>query len=113
MERLEKYREIITLVLKNHSKGSYPIGFEVETQIWCDKENDHYQLLIIGWTNQVERLYMCLLHFDIKDEKVWIQKNSTDIPIEKELEALGIPKNDIVLGVKPPLYRKFTEYAVI
>jgi XisI protein len=47
----------------------------VETEIICDTEHDHYQLTYIGWEDQ-QRIFNLILHFDIKDGKIWIQHTS-------------------------------------
>ncbi len=110
MEKLDKLRHAVIDILNKNKCGRYTETIDVETQIWVDKENDHYQLLCIGWDGD-EQIYFTIMHFDIIDNKIWIQKNSTDIPLDLELLKLEIAKDDIVLGLQPPAYRKFTEYA--
>lgn len=56
--------------------------------------------------------YICRLHFDIKDGKVWIQHNGTEVDVEAELVKLGVPKTAIVIGFHSPFKRQFTDYAV-
>ncbi len=53
-----------------------------------------------------------MLHIDIKDNKIWIQHNSTEIPVAEELAERGIPKESIVIGFHSPFMRQFTEFAV-
>jgi hypothetical protein len=53
----------------------------------------------------------CVLHFDIKSGKIWIQHDGTEDSIADELVALGVPKNDIVLAYHAPYNRQFTEFA--
>jgi hypothetical protein len=65
----------------------------------------------VGWDNG-RRIYGCIMHFDIIDEKIWIQYNGTEVGVAEELLALGVPKEDIVLGYHSPYMRQFTEYAV-
>lgn len=83
----------------------------IETQLIFDSKHHHYQLLEIGWTDN-DRIYNCILHLDIKDNKVWIQRNTTDSRIAEELIAMGIAKTDIVLGLQPPYKRPYTNYGV-
>jgi hypothetical protein len=59
-----------------------------------------------------KRVYACVMHFDIKDDKIWIQCNFTDVDIAQELMELGIPREDIVLGFHPAYLRPYTDYAV-
>jgi hypothetical protein len=65
----------------------------------------------LGWDGY-ERIYNCIIHLDIKDEKVWIQRNTTDILIAEELVEMGISKQDIILGLQPPYKRPFTKYGM-
>jgi hypothetical protein len=54
----------------------------------------------------------CLVHIDILDGKLWIQRDGTEQGIATELVAAGIPKDAIVLAFHPPEIRPHTEYAV-
>lgn len=83
----------------------------IEAETVFDTERDYYQVVHVGWHNQ-RWIYGCSMHLDIKDGKVWIQHNATELEIDKQLVELGIPKEDIVLGFHPPFMRQFTEYAV-
>ena len=58
------------------------------------------------------RIYHTVLHFDIKDGKIWLQQNTTDLNIGQELIKMGIPKTDIVLGLHPAYKRPYTGYGV-
>ena len=53
-----------------------------------------------------------MVHLDIIDGKIWIQRDGTEDGIATDLEAAGIPKSDIVLAFHPQRLRKYTEYAV-
>ena len=56
----------------------------------------------------------CIVHLDIIDCKIWIQRDSTEDDIAKDFKAADIPKTDtdIVLAFHPQRLRKYTEYAV-
>lgn len=54
----------------------------------------------------------CLIHIDIIDDKLWIERDSTEDGSALDLEAAGIPKERIVLGFKPLEVRPYTGYAV-
>ncbi len=68
-------------------------------------------LVEIGWQNG-RRIYGTLLHIDIIDQKLWIQQDGIEEGIADELVALGVPKQQIVLGFKPIDRRKVTEFAI-
>jgi len=65
----------------------------------------------MGW-DQGKRVHGCLVHIDIRDGKLWIQRDGTEQGIATELVAAGIPKDAIVLAFHPPEIRPHTEYAV-
>jgi hypothetical protein len=52
------------------------------------------------------------MHFDIKDGKIWLQQNLTDQNPAEELIAMGVSRQDIVLGLQPPYKRPYTDYGV-
>jgi hypothetical protein len=110
MDKLSQYRSAVRQVLTEYA-GHRSSDDNVETQLIVDAEHDHYQLFYVGWENQ-RRVYGCVLHFDIKNEKIWIQHNGTEIDVAAELVKLGVDKQDIVLGFQSPAKRQFTEYAV-
>ncbi len=110
MERIEKYRAAIKTLLKRYANiGSSP--GEVEVQVIMDTEHDHYQMVHVGWQNK-RCVYGCVVHIDIKDNKIWIQHDGTEIGMANELVALGIPKENIVLGFHAPYKRQYTDFAV-
>jgi XisI protein len=110
MDKVEQYREYIQRLLTEYSNYK-SLNEDVEAQTVFDKEHDHYQLVHVGWRNK-RRIYGCVLHLDIKDGKIWVQHDGTEIGIVSDLEALGVSKKDIVLGFHAPYKRKFTEYAL-
>ena len=57
-------------------------------------------------------MYGCVLHFDIKNGKIWIQQNGTEIDIAEELLHLGVARDDIVLGLHSPYKRPYTGFAI-
>jgi XisI protein len=110
MAKLDRYRQYIQDLLTK--SGSYESPDEnIEVQLIFDIERDHYQILDIGWDGY-DRIYNCVIHLDIKDEKIWIQRNMTDLQIAEELVELGVPREDIVLGLQPFHLRQYTQYGV-
>ncbi len=113
MEKLTFYRQAVRKILVSHSSGQKNnLDSEVECQIVFDAEHDHYQVLDIGWED-MSRIYSCFIHIDIKNDKIWIQRNMTEADLGEELVEMGIPKEDIVLGLHPAYKRPYTGYGVI
>ncbi len=110
MDTLNHYRICIQTLLERHSQYK-PQSEDVESELFFDSIRDHYQLMRVGW-NGLSRVYHTVLHFDIKDGKVWLQQNTTDIDVGQELVEMGISKDDIVLGLHPPYKRPYTGYGV-
>ncbi len=113
MDKVKKYRQILQEVLHEYTldKSGYPQPQEIETQLLFDTKNDHYQVLRVGWRNR-SQIFSVIFHFDIKDEKIWLQQNISDYDIVGDIEAKGVPKSDIVLAFHSPQMRQFTGYAV-
>jgi hypothetical protein len=112
MERVEQYRACIRQLLTNKATlEQNSSNTEIECQLIFDTERDHYQLLDVGWEN-LKRIYNCFIHIDIKDGKIWIQRNMTEADLAQELMEMGVAKEDIVLGLHPPYKRPLTGYGV-
>ena len=112
MEKMVKYREAITQLLNEYlASGTHKENPDVEEYVSFDTERDHYQLLSLGWENG-RRVYFCILHFDIKGGKIWLQENNTDYDIIDKLEQMGISKSEIVIGFHPADVRGMSEFAV-
>jgi len=110
MAKIDQYRQYIQEIIRRHS--AYPPSFgDVELQMIFDTEHDHYQLVHAGWHKKY-RQYGCLMHMDIKDGKIWIQHDGTEVGVANELVELGVPKEDIVLAYHAPYQRAYTGFAV-
>ena|SRR5436853_4514997 len=104
------YRDIIESVLREYTRIPYAYG-DLQTEAVFDRERDRYLLVIVGWDNRL-RVHSCLVHIDLLGEKVWIQQDNTEDGVATELVRAGIPKEQIVLGFRPPEVRPYTDYAV-
>ncbi len=110
MDKLESYRSYIQTLLEKYAQSKSQNN-EAENQLFFDLIRNHYQLMRVGWKD-LERIYYTVLHFDIKDGKIWLQHNATDIDVGKELMKMGVDQEDIVLGLHPPYKRPYTGYGV-
>jgi XisI protein len=110
MDTLETYRRIIKDVLIPYTQIPYSHGDMVCKPIF-DNENDSYLLVTVGWDG-IKRIHGCLVHLDIIDGKIWVQRDDTEDGVTYELVDAGIPKDKIVLGFHPPNVRQHTGYAV-
>jgi hypothetical protein len=110
MAKLEQYRDKVKQILTKYSQYKPSYG-EVEIEQIFDMERDHYQILSVGWNNQ-KRVYGTMMHIDIKDNKIWIQQNTTEVDIANELVEMGLPKHDIIIGFHTAKMRQLTDFAV-
>ncbi|GBF79638.1 XisI protein [Aphanothece sacrum] len=110
MDNLEKMREIIIESLRYYANLRYATG-EVNRLLIIDKDSDNYLILLEGWEN-TERVHGCLVHLQIINDKIWIQRDEIEEGIATDLLASGIPKDKIVLAFKPEYIRPYTEFAV-
>lgn len=110
MDKTIKYQQVIIDYLES-VMPEQPADDGVEYQLVCDTERHHYQIQKVGWRGDLY-IHKILLHFDIKNGKIWIQENRTEREVGDELLDLGIPKSDIVIGLQPPALRPLTGYAM-
>ena len=108
MDKTERFQKIIIQYLESVMPEQTQDG-DVEYQLVCDTERHHYQIQKVGWRGDLY-IHKTYLHFDIKNEKIWIQENRTEREVGDELLELGIPKSDIVIGLQPPALRPLTGY---
>ena len=109
---VEQYARYIRQLLSERAERSanqYQLK-EYEVQTIFDDKQGHYQLLYVGWRGD-ERDFGCILHLDIKGEKIWIQHDGTEVGIANQLTELGVPKEDIVLAFHEPEVRQYTDFA--
>ncbi|MDZ7934889.1 MAG: XisI protein [Emticicia sp.] len=97
MEKLTKYSQIIVDFLEEYSKVSYPNAPTLEQQVIVDTKRNHFELVSVGWHKE-QFIHEVVFHFDIKDNKIIIQQNWTDIKISQELVRRGVEADDIKVG---------------
>ncbi len=111
MDSLTNYQNAIVSLLEEYAAVKPANMPEVQHQVLADRDHNHFALIRLGWT-QGKFVYHCVMHFDIAEDKVWIQQNWTDQDLAQELIAKGVARHDIVLGFVPPYARLQTGFAV-
>jgi XisI protein len=111
MDKIAKYQQVISGLLNEYAAIKKTVTPDIKAQVMMDRENNHYQLLSLGWHNN-RFVYNVSFHFDIIDEKIWIQQNNTDVLIADELMERGVEKSDIVLGFISEKARGYSGYAM-
>ncbi|MBE9145237.1 XisI protein [Planktothrix mougeotii] len=117
MADLEKYRSIIKEILSNYydmtvnQQVKKKLEFEISDRLALDEIRDQYLWFRFGWedTKLVQHI---ILYLRIKECKVWVEQDLTNLCIVDDLLSAGIPQSDIVLGFHHPSKRPLTEFAI-
>jgi hypothetical protein len=110
MDRIALYADTIRKILEDVVIW-LPKEDTVRTEVNFDDDCGHYEISQIGWDG-LYRVHGSLIHIDIREGKVWVEHNGTDLDIVQQMVEAGISKDRIVLGFQPPEQRKYTEFAV-
>lgn len=110
MEKLTESRQKIKDLLSQYISSEKPRE-NWESQLIFDDQGGHYLWMKVGW-EESKRIYYSVIHFDLKNGKIWLQKNMTDLNPAEDLVKLGVAREDIVLGLQPPFKRPYTNYGV-
>ncbi|MEM9986306.1 MAG: XisI protein [Bacteroidota bacterium] len=109
--KITHYRTLIRQIIEQHAPYPNPrVPEEFDTQLLLDDEQGHYYLMYVGWDGY-RRIHACLIHMDLKGEKIWVQRDGTEYGVANELVDLGVPREDIVLGFQAPYKRPYTDFA--
>lgn len=104
-------RALIKRILSEHAanfKQLQPPGME-EICVF-DEAHDEYLWLTQGWLEQT-RLRELVAHVRLRDDKFWIEADTTAWGLATDLMQAGIPQTDIILAFHPPAMRRDTEAA--
>lgn len=99
MDRINEYRQIVHEFLEDFAEN------DENAQLIFDLARDRYLVMHNEWRDNY-RIYGCAMQLDIIESQVWIQHNSTEIYIDRELIQRGISSKDIILGFRSPSIRK-------
>jgi hypothetical protein len=83
----------------------------VETVVVEDPAQGIFLLQRLGW-HAGKRINNVVILARVRDGKVWVEEDNTDLCFADELVSAGVPKEDIVLAFQPPERRHLTEFAV-
>jgi hypothetical protein len=111
MDKLTQYRNCVTQLIQKYAGYLTSQAGDVEVETIFDTNHDYYQLVTVGWKGE-HRIHGCSIHIDIKQGKIWIQYNGTEVRLAHELVEMGVPKEDIVLGFQPVMLRSMSGFAV-
>jgi hypothetical protein len=110
MDTLNHWREILEKILQYYAELPLRYG-NTQTYVIVSQDRNHFMLMREGWDNQ-RRIHACLVHVEIRNEKIWIHYDGIEDGITEELIAAGILREQIVLAFHPPDVRPHTGYAI-
>jgi len=108
---LNHWRRTIKRILADLAAIPFPEVVTLTAKTAFDETSDVYLVVVEGWQD-MRRLHGCLVHVEIKGDKIWVQLDGTEDGVVADLLAAGVPKDRIVLGFKPPQRRAHTDFAV-
>lgn len=117
MDAKSNYREIIKKIITSYTEIPYA-DENIKLETIFDTQQDRYLLMIIGREkinpqySATKRVHGCLIHLDIIDDKIWIQRDGTEKGIANDLLEANVPKEKIVLAFYDPQIREETGFAV-
>ncbi len=117
MDTRNNYSEIIKKIIISYTEIPYTDP-NIKFETVFDTEQNRYLLMIVGREKisypftTTKRVHGCLIHLDIIDDKIWIQRDGTEKGIASDLLEAGIPKDKIVLAFYDPQIREETGFAI-
>ena len=114
MDKIKKYEKAILSILSDYVKLRYS-NVDGENNLIVDKQNHRYLVMTIGrykdGPDKGQLIHDSPMHFDIIDDKIWVQRNMTEWNVGEMLEKQGVPAADIVIGFLPDYMREYSESA--
>ena len=75
-DKLMNYQQIVQQLLMGYAESKPAYG-EIEVETIFDTQRNHYQIVHLGWQHK-RWVHHCIMHLDIRNEKIWIFYNSTE-----------------------------------
>lgn len=101
-------RAILNRVAKHLEQIAKP---GIETLLIEDTTRGVFLLSRLGW-HDGNRVDNVVIFARIRDAKIWIEEDNTDLCFADELVRDGVPREDIVLAFQPQELRHLTDFAV-
>ena len=109
---MSKYKRIVQQVLEERAAKQLANSPGAKGHLVVDDEKNEFVLLWVGWSGD-DYTHGLMFHVGIKNGKVWIYEDRTDIDIADLLAQSGIPKQDIVLGFVAPYARELSGFTAV
>ena len=115
MDKLEQYRNAIKKILTEYYEMSNSQDLkngEIESseRLAFDEKRDQYIWFRFGWDDK-KQIQHIIIYLCIKNGKIWVEEDATNLCVVDDLLSTGIPQSDIILGFQHPSKRSLTEFA--
>jgi len=104
MDKISAIQDIIQQDLEARASRKASNMPGLERTLIMDAQRSRFILLSLGW-NETQYIHQCLIHVQIKGNKIWIHEDLTDPGLFETLIEKGIHASDIVLGYVPDSQR--------
>ncbi|MCO6479331.1 MAG: XisI protein [Phaeodactylibacter sp.] len=104
MDKIARYKKIISEELTHQSDNKASDMPDIYNQLIIGKDGNQFVLFVMGW-HRKEYIHNVAFHIEVREEKVWIHEDKTDVGIARVFVNKGIPEKDIVLGFARPYSR--------
>jgi hypothetical protein len=110
MDSRATYRQLIERILTEYTRIPYAYG-DIQIQTVFDRDSDRYLIMLVG-RDGIRRVHGCLVHVDLVDEQIWIQRDGTEHGIARDLIEAGVPKEQIILAFRGSAPQPLTAMAL-
>ena len=111
MDKLANYRALLEEIFRQDETPDLS-DVSAETRVIIEHKSDNYQLMRGVWEGNSKRLCPCYIHASIRNNKIWVEQDFTELGLSLQSLERGVPSDDIVLAFQPPLNRPYTGFAV-
>lgn len=110
MDRLSFFRKVIPMVMQYYVDHPDSLG-TIKTTLIISQDQNHFLVIDEGWQRGY-RAYGVLVHAEIRNDKIYIQRDGTEEGITDDLLREGVQTTEIVLAFHPPDLRIHTGLAI-
>ena len=97
MDKINDYKKLVEKELIYQASKSLYDAPDVHRHLVISQDKVDFMVLSMGWYKN-RFLHTIIFHLQVKDNKIWIMKNNTNVLIDRCLMEQGIPFKDIEVG---------------
>lgn len=109
-DKIEKYKAIVQEEME-YRGGATSIDRIMKRHLIINSDRTDFVIISMGFKGK-KFIHHVVYHIQIKDGKIWILQNNTDVDLGGHFEDEGVPRQDIVIGYYHEEERASTKYAI-